>query len=582
MPVAIVGIGCRFPGGVDGPASFWRLLENKVDAITEIPRDRFDLARYFDPTPATPGRVMTRWGGFLSDIDRFDADFFGISPREAERLDPQQRLLLETAWEALEDAGQDVRRLEGSNTGVFVGQWLSDFEGAAIRRPGGCRFLHDDRQRPLRRVGAHLVRARAARPEPDDRHGVLVVARRDPSGVRSVRSGESELALAGGVNVILQPHISIAYSQSRMMAADGRCKFGDAAGDGYVRSEGAGLVVLKPLERALADGDRIYAVIRGSAINNDGRSSGVDGHAEPARPRRAVAQRIRDAGVPPARVGYVEAHGTGTRAGDPVELAALGAVLGEGRTPGHQAFVGSVKTNIGHTEGAAGVAGLIKAALALHHARSRRACIAARAESGHRLGRHCRRHPRARRRFGRRRGRRSPASARSASPAPTRTSCSRRRRNRRTEASSRARCQLLPLSATQPAQRCARWPRATPIVLETRRSDDTRATSAGTRPRGAPPLDHRAVFVATDRDSDDRRAPALCGRRRRRRPKGAVGDRRSDSADRLRLSRPGRPMGGHGARTAGARAGVPRRAATRAMRPRSMWSTGRIVEQLAP
>ena len=186
-------------------------------------------------------------------------------------------------------------------------------------------------------------------------------------GVRSVRSGESELALAGGVNVILQPHISIAYSQSRMMAADGRCKFGDAERDGYVRSEGAGLLVLKPLERALADGDRIYAVIRGSAINNDGRSSGSMGTPSRLGQEELLRNAYRDAGVPPARVGYVEAHGTGTRAGDPVELAALGAVLREGRTPGHQAFVGSVKTNIGHTEGAAGVAGLIKAALALHH-----------------------------------------------------------------------------------------------------------------------------------------------------------------------------------------------------------------------
>jgi myxalamid-type polyketide synthase MxaE and MxaD len=366
-PVAIVGIGCRFPGGVDGPASFWRLLEGGVDAITEIPPDRFDLAHYFAAEPATPGRIMTRWGGFLSDIDRFDADFFGISPREAERLDPQQRLLLETAWEAFEDAGQDLRRLEGSPTGVFVGQWLSDFEGRLFADPEGVDFFMTTGSGRYAASGriSYALGLRGPSLTLDTACSSSLAAVH--LAVRSVRSGESALALAGGVNVILQPHISIAYSQSRMMAVDGRCKFGDANGDGYVRSEGAGLVVLKPLDRALADGDRIYAVIRGSAINNDGRSSGSMGTPSRLGQEELLRSAYRDAGVPPARVGYVEAHGTGTRAGDPVELAALGAVLGEGRATGDKALVGSAKTNIGHTEGAAGVAGLIKAALALHH-----------------------------------------------------------------------------------------------------------------------------------------------------------------------------------------------------------------------
>jgi acyl transferase domain-containing protein len=367
MPVAIVGIGCRFPGGVKDVAGFWQLLGAGQDAITEIPASRFDLEHYFDPRAATPGRVMTRWGGFLDRIEDFDAEFFEISPREAQSLDPQQRLLLETAWEALEDAGQDARALEGSRTAVFVGQWISDFESRLFANPEGVDF-------PMTTgSGRYAASGRLS----------YVLGLRGPSltvdcacssslaavhlAVQSIRSGESELALAGGVNVILQPHISIAYSQSRMMAPDGRCKFGDASGDGYVRSEGAAIVALKPLERAIADGDRIHAVIRGSAVNNDGRSSGSMGTPSRSGQEDLLRTAYRDAAVSPSRVGYIEAHGTGTRAGDPVELGALGSVLGEGRPAGSACLVGSVKTNFGHTEGAAGVAGLIKAALAVRH-----------------------------------------------------------------------------------------------------------------------------------------------------------------------------------------------------------------------
>ncbi|MBI4995370.1 MAG: type I polyketide synthase [Rhodocyclales bacterium] len=365
--VAIVGIGCRFPGGVESPGDLWRLLSGGVDAISEIPSNRIDLGHFFDPRPATPGRMMTRWGGFLDHIDEFDPGFFGISPREAERMDPQQRLVLETAWEALEDAGIDARRLEGSNAGVFVGQWLNDFEARLFVDPEGVDFQMTTGS------GRYATSGRIS----------YVLGLRGPSitldtacssslaavhfAVRSIRDGQCSLALAGGVNVILQPHISVAYSQSRMMAPDGRCKFGDASGDGYVRSEGAALIVLKVLDQALADGDRIYAVVRGTAVNNDGRSSGSMGTPSRVGQEELLRSAYRDAGLAPGRVGYVEAHGTGTRAGDPVELGALGAVLGEGRAPGQPAYVGSVKTNFGHTEGAAGVAGLIKVALALHH-----------------------------------------------------------------------------------------------------------------------------------------------------------------------------------------------------------------------
>ena len=370
-PVAIVGIGCRFPGGVDDADSFWRLLIEGRDAITEIPQSRIDLGRYFDPRPATPGRMMTRWGGFLDGIDNFDAGFFRISPREAERMDPQQRLLLETAWEAFEDAGQDLTLLRGARAGVYVGQWLSDFEARLFGDPeavdfqmttGSGRYASSGRiSYALGLNGPSLTLDTAC-------SSSLVAVH---LAVRAIRGGECEVALAGGVNVILQPHISIAYSQSRMMAADGRCKFADARADGYVRSEGAALIVLKPLDRALADADRIYAVIHGSAANNDGCSSGSLGTPSQLGQQELLRAAYADAGRPIGEVGYFEAHGTGTRVGDPVEIGAIATVIGEGdaepKSPAARAYIGSVKTNIGHCEGAAGIAGLIKTALALHH-----------------------------------------------------------------------------------------------------------------------------------------------------------------------------------------------------------------------
>lgn len=365
--VAIIGIACRYPGGVSDAAGFWRVLSAGVDTIGEIPPDRMDLDAWFDPRPATPGQMSSRWGGYLEGLQDFDAGFFEMSPREAERLDPQQRLLLETAWEVLEDGGIDPLALEGSRTGVFVGQWLSDFEGRLFAKPEQLDFFM------LQGSGRYASSGRLS----------YALGLRGPSltldtacsssltavhlACRSLRGGECHLAIAGGVNVILQPHVTIAYSQSRMMGTAGRCRFGDASGDGYVRSEGAGLVLLKPLAAALADGDLVYAVIRGSAVNNDGRSSGSLGTPSRVGQEEMLREAYRDAGVDPAATGYSEAHGTGTRAGDPVELAALGAVLGAGRRGDDPCWVGSVKTNFGHTEGAAGVAGLIKASLALHH-----------------------------------------------------------------------------------------------------------------------------------------------------------------------------------------------------------------------
>lgn len=369
IPVAIIGIGCRFPGGVTDAEEFRSLLMEGRDAIAEIPSDRIDVAKYFDPRPATPGRMMTRWGGFLEGIGNFDAAFFGISPREAERLDPQQRLLLETAWEAVEDAGLDASTLVGSRTGVFIGQWTSDFEGRLFVDPEDVDFQMTTGSGRYAASGrlSYFLGLRGPSLTIDTACSSSLAAVQ--LAVRSIQTGDSTLALAGGVNVILQPHISIAYSQSRMMASDGRCKFGDASGDGYVRSEGVGVVLLKPLDRAIADGDRIHAVIRGGTLNNDGRSSGSMGTPSRLGQEELLRTAYEAAGVEPADVGYIEAHGTGTRVGDPVELGAIGQVLGAERPHGQTLFVGSVKTNIGHTEGAAGIAGLIKAALAVQSGR---------------------------------------------------------------------------------------------------------------------------------------------------------------------------------------------------------------------
>jgi myxalamid-type polyketide synthase MxaE and MxaD len=364
-PIAIVGIGCRFPQA-SGPSAYWGLLTGGVDAIGDVPPSRFDASRLYDPTPATPGRINTRWGGFV-DLEGFDAEFFGLSPREAERLDPQQRLLLETSWEALEDAGIPVDGLAGSPTGVFVGMWINEYEARLFRDPRQLDFYMTTGSGRYSASGrlSYFFGFQGPSLTVDTGCSASLVAVH--LACQSLWTGETSLAVAAGANAILEPNVTIAYSQSRMMAPDGRCKFGDARADGYVRSEGAGVVVLKPLARALADGDRVYATILGTAVNNDGRSSGFLTTPGPAGQEEMLRLAYERAGVLPADVTYVEAHGTGTRAGDPVEIQALGTVLGEGRPLERPCRIGSVKTNIGHTEGAAGMAGLIKVALSLSH-----------------------------------------------------------------------------------------------------------------------------------------------------------------------------------------------------------------------
>ncbi|HZO70840.1 MAG TPA: type I polyketide synthase [Ktedonobacteraceae bacterium] len=363
--IAIIGMGGRFPGAPNLRA-FWQLICKGGDAITEVPADRYNVDLVYDPRPGTPGKVMSRWGGFLDQIDQFDAAFFGLSPREASRMDPQHRLLLEVAWEAMEDAGLVPEQLSDEIAGVFIGIITGDYWDRQFRDPADLDVYSTAGSARSGAAGriSYALGLQGVSVALDAACSSSLVAVH--LACQSLRTGSCTIALAGGVNVILNPDHTIGFSQGHMMAPDGHCKAFDARADGYVRSEGAGVVVLKPLARALADGDPIHAVIRGSAANNDGRCAlfmapSVSGQ------QAALRQAYQNAGLDPLHVDYVEAHGTGTRVGDPVELKALGSVLCAERSPDRPLIVGSVKTNIGHTEGAAGLAGLIKTALCLKH-----------------------------------------------------------------------------------------------------------------------------------------------------------------------------------------------------------------------
>ncbi|WP_441250657.1 beta-ketoacyl synthase N-terminal-like domain-containing protein [Kitasatospora sp. McL0602] len=362
----MIGTGCAFPGA-RGPDQLWELLRDGVDALAEPTKERFSTEE-LNRSVAGIGRAAEPGArrGLLSRIDEFDADFFGIPPHEAARMDPQQRLLLTVAWEALEDAGQTRPQLAGSRTAVFVGQMHSDYWEAQLGLGADALDLDaftGSHQRSLTsgRLG-HAFDLRGPCVTVDAAQASSLVAVH--LACQSLRSGEAELALAAGVNLILGPHQDLMLRRAGVLAPDGRCKFGDAAADGFVRAEGAGVVVLKPLGRALADGDHVRAVLLGSAVSNDGQSAATLTTPSLTGQRTAMRLAYESAGVRPGEVDYVEAHGTGTGI-DRVELTALGEVLSEGRESG--CLVGSVKTNIGHTEAAAGVAGLIKAALCLEH-----------------------------------------------------------------------------------------------------------------------------------------------------------------------------------------------------------------------
>lgn len=366
-PVAIVGVGCRFPGASD-LESLWRILRDGIETVGEYPGGRFAaLDRFYSVQPGERSSPVTRRGGFLKNLDLFDGDFFGISPREAVLLDPQHRFLLEVGWEALEDGGLPLSRIAGSRTGVFIGQWTSDFEACineSLPEPQFYSTTGSGRYAASARLAYHFD-LRGPNLTLDTGCSSSLVAVH--LACQSLRMGESEFALAGAVNLILRPEITLAYGSAGMLSPDGRCKFGDASANGYVRSEGAGVVVLKLLRDAIADRDPIHAIILGSAINNDGSSSGL--LVSPGREAQAAMFRaaLQDAGISAADVDYVEAHGTGTAAGDPVELEAIGSVLAENRGE-RPCVIGSVKTNLGHSEAAAGMAGLCKLIISLRHA----------------------------------------------------------------------------------------------------------------------------------------------------------------------------------------------------------------------
>jgi acyl transferase domain-containing protein/acyl-CoA synthetase (AMP-forming)/AMP-acid ligase II/thioesterase domain-containing protein len=363
--LAIVGMACRFPGAPDLDA-FWELLRTGKDAITEVPSSRWDLAHWFDADPSAPGKMATRWGGFIDDVDAFDADFFGTSPREAEAMDPQQRLMLQLAWHALENGGIRPETLRGSRTGVFVGISGSDY----ARLQAGTTGLfsaHAGTGNALSIVANRLSYFM-------DLHGPSLAIDTACSSSLSalhtaavhLHSGECDAALVGGINLLLSPDVTVSFSQNRMMAPDGRCKAFSKDADGYVRAEGGGMIVLKRLEDALAAGDRIWAVVPASACNQDGRSNGLTAPSGLAQ-QAVVRDALEQAGWQPSDVQFVETHGTGTRLGDPIEAEALGAVYGAGRDPSAPLVLGAVKSQIGHLEAAAGMAGVIKTALCLAH-----------------------------------------------------------------------------------------------------------------------------------------------------------------------------------------------------------------------
>ncbi|MBW4479949.1 MAG: type I polyketide synthase [Tolypothrix brevis GSE-NOS-MK-07-07A] len=363
--IAIIGMGCRFPSAKD-PESFWHLLKEGKDLITEVPPERWDIDTFYNSQPSKPTKMSTRWGSFIENVDQFDANFFGISPREAQQMDPQQRLVLEVAWEALENSAIMSDKLAGSQTGVFVGVGNCDYDRlmcqdlAHLNAYSGTGTSYSIVANRL----SYLLDLRGPSITVDTACSASLVAIH--LACLSLHNQESHLALAGGVNLILSPHTTIILSQANMMAPDGRCKTFDAGANGYVRGEGCGILVLKRFSDALKDENNILAVIRGSAVNQDGLSNGFtapNGLSQQA----VIRQALENALVQPAQISYLEAHGTGTSLGDPIEFESFKTVLMQGRSPDRPCWIGSVKTNVGHLESAAGVASLIKVILSLQH-----------------------------------------------------------------------------------------------------------------------------------------------------------------------------------------------------------------------
>lgn len=366
-PIAIVGIGCRFPGGVENVDDLWSILLEGKDCVIDIPSERWDPRKFHDPSGQSPGRAYVNKAGILTrDVHLFDASFFGISPREAEIMDPMQRLLLEVSWEAFEDAGISPKAMAGQNMSVFVGGFVVDSmiktSSPLNRNFLGSQSATGNSLTLLANRLSYFFDLRGPSISLDTACSSSLVAVHQ--ACQSIWSGESDSALVGGVNMLLAPETQVTMCKGQFLSPNGRCNTFGAGADGYVRGEGSALVILKPLSQALADGNRIYSVIRGTASNQDGRTNGItvpNGEAQ----QQAVRAALAVAGLHPSQIHYMEAHGTGTSVGDPIEANALGEVLGQGRN--EPCPIGSLKTNLGHMEASAGIGGLIKAALVLKH-----------------------------------------------------------------------------------------------------------------------------------------------------------------------------------------------------------------------
>ena len=365
-PIAIIGMACRVPGDGDTPELLWKQICAGVDAVREIPPDRWDGNAWYDPDLSASGKSATKWGGFLGRIDAFDAEYFGILPREAQRMDPQQRLLLEVAIEAIDGAGVPHERLRGSRTGVYIASYHNDYaqllhndiEGIELRTLTGT--LHSVLANRL----SYFLDLRGPSISIDTACSSSLVAIH--TACQSLRFGETDLAISGGVSLMITPELMVSMSKVGFMSPTGRCKTFDSQADGFVRGEGCGVVVLKRLSDAIADSDRILAVIRGSAVNQDGRSTLLTAPNGPAQVA-LIREALSSAQVEPDRIGFFEAHGTGTALGDPIEVEAIVEAIGRAQYGSNPCFIGSIKANLGHLEAAAGVTGLIKAVLALRH-----------------------------------------------------------------------------------------------------------------------------------------------------------------------------------------------------------------------
>jgi acyl transferase domain-containing protein len=351
---------------VNGPESFWQMMVEGRSGIVPVPSDRWNRERWYHENVEIPSKMITKWGGFIHDFDKFDAQFFGISPREALRMDPQQRWMLEAAWESLEDAGMSPAGLRGSKTAVYVGIASNDYANVAQSDPRNVD-VHTNSGSTLSIASnriSYLFDLKGPSVSVDTACSSALVAIN--LACESVWSGEATMALAGGVNALLTPDASIGFSKATMLSPSGQCFAFDDRANGYVRGEGAGMFVIKTLADALRDGDRVYCTIRAAVINQDGHTSsmtvpGVETQA------KMLEDAFEKAGIQPKQVRYMEAHGTGTPVGDPIETRALGQVLSRGRDEGDYCLIGSVKTNVGHLESGSGVAGLAKAALVLYH-----------------------------------------------------------------------------------------------------------------------------------------------------------------------------------------------------------------------